>query len=137
MTAAELAALSARAYRHMHPWTEADFAEALNRPETLLVAVDGAFALGRVVLDEAEILALATDPDRQRSGQGSAALAQFETRAAARGAARILLEVAAPNAPACAFYQARGYTQAGRRKSYYASPEGGRADALLMTKALA
>ncbi|KAA8608440.1 alanine acetyltransferase [Salipiger aestuarii] len=137
MTAAELAALSARAYRHMHPWCEANFAETLAQPATLLVSVEGAFALGRVICDEAEILALATDPARQRAGRGAGVLARFEIQAKTRGAARVLLEVAAANTPARAFYAARGYAEVARRKNYYAKPGGGRDDALLMTKALA
>ena len=102
MTAAELAAIAARAYRHMSPWSEADFASTLDQPATLLCAAEGAFVLGRVVVDEAEILALATDPSRQRSGAGRAVLARFETQARARGAVSVFLEVAALS-HACSF----------------------------------
>lgn len=136
MTPSELAALSARAYRHMQPWSEADFAATLSHPTALLTPGDGAFVLGRVIVDEAEILALATDPDRQRRGQGRAVLAAFERQAAARGAVTVFLEVAAANLPARGFYSACGYTETGRRRGYYRTPEGGRDDALLMAKAL-
>lgn len=136
MTAAELAAIAARAYRHMSPWSEADFAATLDQPATLLCAAEGAFVLGRVVVDEAEILALATDPDRQRSGAGRAVVARFETQARARGAVSVFLEVAAENTPAIGFYTACGYRMTGRRKGYYKRPDGSRDDALLMSKAL-
>lgn len=136
MTAAELAAISARAYIHMHPWAEADFTDCLAHPTSLLAPGNGAFALGRVIVDEAEILALATDPAQQRAGQGRAVLAAFERLARQRGAVQVFLEVAASNAPACAFYLAQGYAQIGRRRGYYATPGGGRDDALLMSKAL-
>lgn len=136
MTAAELAAIAARAYRHMSPWSEADFAATLDQPATLLCAAEGAFVLGRVVVDEAEILALATDPDRQRSGAGRAVLARFETQARARGAVSVFLEVAAENTPAIGFYTACGYRMTGRRKGYYKRSDGSRDDALLMSKAL-
>lgn len=136
MTAAELAAIAARAYRHMSPWSEADFAATLDQSATLLCAAEGAFVLGRVVVDEAEILALATDPDRQRSGAGRAVLARFETQARARGAVSVFLEVAAENTPAIGFYTACGYRMTGRRKGYYKRPDGSRDDALLMSKAL-
>jgi ribosomal-protein-alanine N-acetyltransferase len=136
MTSAELAALSARAYRHMDPWGEADFAETLAHPLTLLVTGQGAFVLGRVVADEAEILALATDPAGQRRGLGRAVLTAFEAQAQARGAAQVFLEVAEANAPARGFYAACGYAVTGRRRGYYARPEGGRDDALLMARTL-
>lgn len=136
MTPAALAGIAARAYRHMTPWSETDFAATLGQPTTLLSAGEGAFVLGRVVAGEAEILALATDPARQRQGAARAALERFEGAAMARGAEEIFLEVAAANAPARAFYEACGYARAGRRKAYYTCPDGSRDDALLMRKAL-
>jgi ribosomal-protein-alanine N-acetyltransferase len=131
-----LATVSARAYRHMRPWSARDFRDMLAAPGTVLIAMHHAFVLGRVTADEAEILALATDPDMQRSGCASAALAAFETESRARGATRVVLEVAAANAPARAFYAARGFSEAGRRKGYYRQPDGARDDALILVKAL-
>lgn len=136
MTPAALAGIAARAYRHMTPWREADFAATLAQPTTLLSAGEGAFVLGRVVAGEAEILALATDPACQRRGAARAVLARFEAGASARGAEEIFLEVAAANTPARAFYEACGYARAGLRKAYYTCPDGSRDDALLMRKAL-
>lgn len=136
LSAAELAALAARAYRHMQPWGESAFAGTLAQPGALLVSEPGGFVLGRVVLDEVEILALATDPERQRQGVARRLLAEFETRAAARGAAQVFLEVAAANLPAQGFYAACGYTLGGRRKGYYRHADGSRDDALLMSRAL-
>nr|WP_274705664.1 GNAT family N-acetyltransferase [Salipiger pentaromativorans] len=120
----------------MTPWTEAEFAATLSHPTALLTVGEAAFVLGRVVADEAEILALATDPDGQRRGAARAALARFERAAAARDAVEIFLEVAAANAPARGFYFACGYAPVGRRTAYYTCPDGSRDDALLMRKAL-
>lgn len=100
MTPETLAALSARAYRHMTPWSARAFADTLARPHALLTCTGHAFALGLVIADEAEILALACDPQVQRQGEGTALLARFHKDAQARGAARIFLEVAAANRPA-------------------------------------
>lgn len=136
MSPAELSALAARAYRHMQPWSEADFAATLDHPTALLTTVDGTFVLGRVIADEAEILALASDPDGQRQGRGRAALAAFEQDAIGRGAVSVFLEVAAENAPARGLYVVCGYVESGRRKGYYRRADGSRDDALLMTKAL-
>lgn len=135
-TAARLGALAARAYRHMAPWSEADFAEALTSPLSLLISQPGGFILMRVVADEAEILALATDPDRQRQGIARWLLAEAEAAAQARGAGTCFLEVAADNAPACALYASCGYAITGRRSGYYRRPGRAATDALLMAKAL-
>lgn len=136
MTPEALAALTARAYRHMAPWSAAQLADTLARPHALLAATDHACVLGTVVADEAEILALAADPDHQRRGEASRALDKFHAAAQARGATRVFLEVAAANAPARAFYSARGYAEAGRRRGYYARPDGTRDDAVIMSRAL-
>ncbi|WP_338092573.1 ribosomal protein S18-alanine N-acetyltransferase [Salipiger mangrovisoli] len=136
LSADELAALSARAYAHMEPWSARAFAGTLEQPGHLLVGEAGGFVLGMVVLDEAEILALATDPAVQRQGLGRRLLATFEQEAAARGATQVFLEVAAANAPALGFYEACGYRVTGRRKAYYRHADGSRDDALLMCRAL-
>lgn len=136
MTPETLAALSGRAYRHMTPWNATQFAETLARPHALLTTTPNAFVLGLVIPDEAEVLALACDPDHQGQGQASRALDTFHRTAADRGAARIFLEVAAANSPARRFYAARGYTEAGLRRAYYARPDGSRDDAVVMTRAL-
>ena len=136
MTPAELAELAGRAYRHTTPWSEADFAGMLELPGVVLTVRDAAFVLGRVVVDEAEILAVASDPATRRRGAARAALAAFEQGARARGAVRVFLEVAAANAPARAFYAACGYSGTGRRRGYYHLADGTRDDALLMSRAL-
>ncbi|WGW04073.1 ribosomal protein S18-alanine N-acetyltransferase [Tropicibacter oceani] len=136
MTPDTLADLCARAYRHLTPWNAAQFADTLARPEALLTCTDHAFVLGQVILDEAEILALATDPDQQRSGQASAVLAAFHTQARARGAARVFLEVSTDNTPALRFYEGQGYRQVGRRKGYYRTGAEQFADALIMARDL-
>lgn len=140
----DFADLHARAMRVPGPWSADDFDELLSGagvfsvvPSQLLRAEEGVggFALGRVVLDEAELLTLAVDPDFRRQGIGSACLDAFEAEAVRRGATVLHLEVAETNAPAIALYLSRGWERSGRRKAYYASP-GGRTDAILMTKRL-
>ena len=122
MTPETLADLSARAYRHMQPWTAEQFAQTLASPHTVLAHTPHAFVLGRVIVDEAEILALAADPDFQRQGHAARALKQFHTSAQTRGATQIFLEVAARNIGARTFYQGQGYSESGLRKNY---PESG------------
>ncbi|GGB10786.1 GNAT family N-acetyltransferase [Allosediminivita pacifica] len=136
MTPEELAAIAGAAYGHATPWSAADFAGALALPRTLLATDGAAFVLGQVIADEAEILALATRPEAQRTGAASRALEDFETQARDRGAVEVFLEVAEDNVPARAFYDRHGYGVTGRRKGYYPRTAGPAADALLMHKAL-
>ncbi|MDJ0822556.1 MAG: GNAT family N-acetyltransferase [Paracoccaceae bacterium] len=136
MTPDALAALSARAYRYMAPWSAQAFADTLTRPTSLLKTSDHAFVLGQVVADEAEILALAADPAHQRQGEATTALQAFHKAASARGAQKVFLEVSAENAPAIRFYQSHGYSERGRRKAYYRLQVGQTADALIMARDL-
>lgn len=136
MTPEALAYLAKRAYRHMKPWTTAQFAETLARPHTLLAATEHAFVLGTVIVDEAEILALAADPDHQRQGAASRALDAFHAQALERGARRVFLEVAAANTPARAFYTRHGYGKTGLRRGHYPRPDGPPDDAVVMSRAL-
>jgi len=136
MTPEALAALQARAYTHMEPWNARDFAELLARPTTLLCEVPQAFCLGQVVVDEAEILALAADPAHQRQGHASAVLTQFLHAAVRLGVTRVFLDVAETNAPARGFYAAHGFAVTGRRRGYYRQDAGPATDALLMSRAV-
>ena len=57
--------------------------------------------------------------------------------AAQAGAVRLFLEVAEDNAAARALYDRAGFRPIGRRKAYYARPDGGRTDALVLGRDLA
>jgi [ribosomal protein S18]-alanine N-acetyltransferase len=131
-----MAALHAAAMTVPRPWTEAEFTALLATPGTFATGDGAAFALGRVVLDEAELLTLATHPAHRRQGLGRACLAAFEAGAAARGARTAHLEVAADNTDALALYEGAGWTRAGLRPSYYRAPDGTGIDALLLLRAL-
>jgi ribosomal-protein-alanine N-acetyltransferase len=136
LTPERLAALHAAAFVSPRPWSAAEFAELLGLPGVFLIVRGEAFAVGRAAAGEAELLTLAVPAAQRRQGRGRALVAAFEAAARARGAERAWLEVAADNAPARALYRAAGWTEAGRRRRYYARPGGGAADALLMTRAL-
>lgn len=137
MTAARLAALHARATTTGRAWSAAEFAALLADPAVLCIRTDHCFVLGRVVLDEAEILTLATDPDHRRQGHAARALATFEAAARDKGSARVLLDVAADNDGACALYRGAGYRTCGRRRGYYARAGKPAADAIVMDKSIA
>ena len=66
--------------------------------------------------DDAELQRIAVDPAYRRRGLASELLAAVETRVAADGATRLLLEVREDNATAAAFYESRGFEELGRRR---------------------
>ena len=132
-----LARLHARAFDgHARAWGVDEFAALLDSPHVFLCGDARAFALGRVVADEAELLTIATDPAQRRQGLARACLSAFEQAALAHGATTAFLEVAADNTPARVLYTAAGYAQVGLRRGYYARTTGPAADALILRKPL-
>ena len=137
MTADILAACHARAFVDTgRAWSAAEFAELLDSALVFVVGDARAFALGRVIADEAELLTLATDPAHRRQGLGLRCLVDFEETARARGAAMAFLEVAEDNRPARALYAVAGYGETARRAGYYARSDGPKVDALVLRKLL-
>jgi ribosomal-protein-alanine N-acetyltransferase len=119
-----LAATHAAAFVTERPWNAAEFAALLAQPTTVLAGDAHSFLLGRVILDEAEVLTLATHPGHRRLGLARAALTAFLAQASSRGATRAFLDVAEDNAPARALYAAAGFAETGRRAGYYAARGG-------------
>ena len=164
MTPELLAALHADAMTFPSAWRAKEFAEILTAPGVFLApfpaqdeqttgeSARGAaplsppatpqaaqdlkgFALGRVTLDEAELLTIAVSPERRRQGIGRACLTAFEAEAQRRGAETAYLEVAASNIAALALYERAGWARHGTREGYYRAKDG-RVDAILMRKHL-
>lgn len=137
MTPEALAALHARCFRSPPPWSAADFAGFLADPLAfLLIEADAGFLVGRAVAGEAELLTLAVAPEARRLGLGRKLVARFLYQAQLRRADRAFLEVAADNSAAIALYESSGFQRAGTRRGYYQSPEGHRADALVLARDL-
>ena len=135
MTPETLAALHAKAMQIPGPWSAQEFAQFLKAPGVFLVSETAGFALGRVTLDEGELLTLAVAPVHQRAGAGRRLLARFEDMAENHGATRVFLEVAATNLAAKALYVGAVWQVDGLRRGYYrAKPHP--IDAALMSKAL-
>lgn len=135
MTPADMAAIHARALPEGRAWSPDEMAALSRAPGFACPHLHG-FALGRVIVDEAELIMLAIDPPHQGCGHGRTLLRAFETRASALGAQRLFLEVAADNQSAIALYDSMGWHLNGRRKSYYARADGPKIDALLYEKTL-
>lgn len=136
--AAMLAALHASASEE--PWSAESLAALIASPGVFarLALADGSpagFVLARLAADEAEILTLAVVPAARRQGLGQALMRSALDAAAAAGAGRMLLEVAADNRGARALYAGLGFVAVGRRRAYYPRPGGG-ADALVLARDL-
>lgn len=91
------------------------------------------FALGRVVVREAELLLIAVKRSSQGSGVGRRLLQRFLEIAVARGAQRFYLEVRDGN-PAIKLYLSAGFSEVGRRKNYYTGRDGQIYDALTLAR---
>jgi ribosomal-protein-alanine N-acetyltransferase len=101
---------------------EQGIAAALPTVSYLVADVDGVVvghAVASAAGDDAELQRIAVDPAYRRRGLAGELLAAVEQRAAADGAARLLLEVREDNTAAAAFYESRGFVEVGRRRGYY------------------
>jgi [ribosomal protein S18]-alanine N-acetyltransferase len=113
------------------PWSETVWREELESPFGLyLVLEEGDEIFGQIgvrhVAGELHITTLAVHPKRRRRGYARTLIGA--ALAAVPEARRVHLEVRQSNAPACALYEALGFTATGLRRRYY-----GDEDALLMT----
>lgn len=118
------------------PWSARTISGFLAAKGAVCVAEEGAFALGRVIADDAELLTIAVDPEKQGRGIGRACLLGFLEMCHKAGAKRVFLEVAESNLAARALYAAEGFKEDGMRKGYYAMPGGGSETAILMSRLL-
>lgn len=133
-----LAEMHAQCFTLPRPWPATEIVAMLADPTVFLCRAGGrGFLIGRVVLDEAEVLTLAVDPCHRREGIGATLLRDYHEVAARRGAAKSFLEVAADNIPALALYGGAGYVARGRRLRYYTAPGIAPVDALILGKSLA
>lgn len=83
--------------------------------------------------ETSDVMTIAVAPWARGHGLGARLLAELESRALARGAAAMLLEVRADNEPALALYRGAGYDVVQTRRRYY---QPGDVDALVMRKHL-
>ncbi|WP_375383230.1 GNAT family N-acetyltransferase [uncultured Sphingomonas sp.] len=103
-----------------------------------LAELDGApagFTLARSVVDEGELLLLATHPAARRRGVGTALLRATLDACRARDLATLHLEVRSNN-DAVALYRAAGFEKVGERRSYYRGRDGSAFDAHTLRRAV-
>lgn len=136
--AAAIAAIEGACFSR--PWSEYSIVGHLSaegKTTLTLVAEEDGRLLGVLLLSclppEGEVYRLAVLPEARRRGLGRALMAAGLGALAAAGVRRVFLDVRVSNAAAISLYASFGFTECGRRASYYHAP---REDAMLMEREL-
>ena len=119
-----------------HPWTIKQFEEAVQTYQSTVIEEDGkviGFCILQPVLDEANLLLMAVDPDFQGKGYGYKLLEE-SINLLKNSPVQIFLEVRESNVAAIALYEKAGFHQIDLRKNYYPNPDGSREHAVIMVK---
>jgi ribosomal-protein-alanine acetyltransferase len=102
----------------------------------VVVAENDGHVLGYAAIsvagDTADLTRIVVAGTARRAGIATLLLAELHETAQQAGAERVLLEVAAANTGAVAFYRAHGYAEIARRRGYYPSGD----DALVLERHL-
>jgi ribosomal-protein-alanine N-acetyltransferase len=93
------------------------------------------YAVLMLAVDEAEVLDIAIDAQRQRQGWGRKLLEEMMVLARRHAMRSLVLEVRASNLAAISLYRNSGFVDIGLRRDYYQT-ENGREDAILMGREL-
>lgn len=120
------------------PWSEKSVSGELHNPLSLwLVAMDAERVVGYIgsqtVMDCADIMNLAVDPEYRRMGIAATLLNSLCDMLREKGVLSVALEVRVSNAPAIALYEKFGFEPVGRRPNYYLNPK---EDAWILRKEL-
>ena len=113
-------------------WSESEIERLLSDPSVIAHVARGdggrgsalGFLMSRCAGDEAEILSVAVDPEARGRGLAGELLRHHLSRVAARGIARIFLEVGEDNRAALRLYDKAGFREVGKRAGYYPRAEG-------------
>ena len=124
-----------RAYAH--PWSHGNFMDTLAAGYEAQLLLAGDTLLGYFVamkgVDEVHLLNITVAPEFRGAGWSRVMLDALAIWARGQGADWLWLEVRVGNERAIKVYDAHGYRQVGRRKSYYPNDHGQREDALVMS----
>ncbi len=131
----EVVLVEQRAYAH--PWTRANFLDALHSGYQAQMLMAGDALLGYFVamkgVDEVHLLNITVAPEYQRQGWSRVMLDALAIWARGQAAQWLWLEVRVGNTRAMQVYEAHGYRRVGQRKNYYPSGHGQREDAVVMS----
>jgi len=122
---------------YAHPWSRANFQDALKSGYEAQVLVAGTTVLGYFVamkgVDEVHLLNITVAPVYQGQGWARVMLKALAIWARGQGALWLWLEVRTGNLRAIRIYEAHGYRRVGHRKAYYPADHGAREDAVVMS----
>ena len=117
-------------------WSERFFFKLFSEKDVFFISLnrplDG-YLIARKTLDEYEVLTLATDINKRRTGIGTLLLTKLINLAKKDKVLRILLEVSEKNIAAVSMYEKLGFKKISKRKNYYNNSEGF-SDAHIMEK---
>jgi len=91
------------------------------------------FAITRSVFEEAELMLIAVNPNRQHAGLGQHLFATIEDKCNRIGVTKIHVEMRSDN-PALSFYSLLGFQIVGERPNYYHRRDGKSASALTLCR---
>ena len=119
-----------------HPWTHQQFLDAAAQYQSTVLEKNGSvvgFCILQPVLDEANLLLMAVDPNQQGQGLG------YELLTASldllkNNPIQIFLEVRESNTAAIKLYEKADFHQIDLRKNYYPKADGTREHAIIMVK---
>ena len=136
LTPAALAEIHNQAFTQERPWSAIEFEDLMQQPGVFVISQSHCFVLGRLVVDELEILTVACAPSHQKQGHARAVMLNLLNRAACNGGLWSFLEVASDNTAAISVYQGLEFEQVGQRKNYYKRKDTAPCDALTFRKYL-
>ena len=122
-----------------HPWTTGIFTDCLHIGYCCWVIQEQqqviAYSIMSVAVQEAHLLTIVVDPDKQGQGYGRRLLHHMLMLAKSHHANTMYLEVRVSNQIAQQLYLDEGFNEIGMRPDYYPAKVG-REDALIMAKEL-
>ena len=110
------------------PWSEKSLAYMCSENPFAIAVVDrengrlAAYGGVQYVLDEGNIVNIATHPDYRRRGLATCVMRELEARLSNKGVLTVYLEVRQSNLPARTLYEKEGYVPSRVIKNYYRVP---------------
>tara|TARA_B100000780_G_scaffold16579_1_gene10875 strand:- start:86 stop:517 length:432 start_codon:yes stop_codon:yes gene_type:complete len=136
LTSADLAQIHYQAFTTERSWSAVEFEALMEQSGVFVISQSHCFALGRLIVDELEILTVACAPSHQKQGHGLAVVTKLLSKAVWNGGLWGFLEVASNNNPAISLYDGLGFVQVGLRRGYYNHRDEPSVDALILRKSL-
>lgn len=119
-----------------HPWSMKQFEESVESYVSTVIEQHGkvvGFCILQPVVDEANLLLMAIDPNLHGQGLGFKLL-EASIALLKNNPIQIFLEVRESNLAAIALYEKSGFHQIDLRRNYYPKNDGGKEHAVIMVK---